>query len=308
MWRSAFLALSTNRGVHHVATRSTLAKKVASRFIAGETLTTAIEAAREINRWGASVELDYLGESVLDERQAEEAAAAYLQILDAIAEAGVGSHVSLKPSQMGQELSDTLCEQNIESVVERAAGYGSFVWVDMESSPYTERTVELYKRLRARHENVGIALQAYLHRCKADLREIVSVGGTIRLCKGAYQEPAQVAFPEKRDVDRNYALLSEMLLTSGLFQALGTHDEKMIDHTVEFVKARDLSKEGFEFQMLYGVRRDLQEKLIQEGYNLRVYVPFGDQWYPYFMRRLAERPANLFFLMGNLAREAMPTR
>lgn len=304
MWRSAFLYLSTNGGVRHIATNSKLAWKFASRFVAGETLASAVEAAREINRRGASVELDYLGESVLDRRQAEEAANAYLRMLDAIAESGVDSHVSLKPSQMGQELRDGLCYENVERILERAERYGNFVWVDIESSAYTERTVELYKTLRARHQNVGIALQAYLYRSKADIQKVISLGGTIRLCKGAYQEPPQVAFRDKKDVDRNYTALSEMLLGCGHFQALGTHDEKMIDHAIRFVQDRVIDRRSFEFQMLYGVRRDLQERLIQDGYRLRVYVPFGNQWYPYFMRRLAERPANLFFFVGNLAREA----
>lgn len=304
MWRSAFLYLSTNGSVRHIATNSSLAWRFASRFVAGETLDSAIEATREINRRGASVELDYLGESVLDRRQAKEAANAYLRMLDAIAASGVDSHVSLKPSQMGQGLSDDLCYQNIERVVERAESYGNFVWVDMESSAYTERTVRMYKGLRARHENIGVALQSYLHRCKADVREIVALGGTVRLCKGAYQEPPQVAFRDKRDVDRSYAILSEVLLGSGRFHALGTHDEKMIDHALRFAQAHGIDRRAFEFQMLYGVRRDLQERLVRDGYGLRVYVPFGDQWYPYFMRRLAERPANLLFLMGNLAREA----
>lgn len=308
MWRSAFLHLSTNGAVRHIATNSSLAWRFASRFVAGVTLDSAIEAARELNRKGASVELDYLGESVLDRRQAEEAAACYLHLLDAIATAGVDAHVSLKPSQMGQELSDDLCYQNVERIVQRAEEYGSFVWVDMESSSFTERTIRLYAALRPDHRNVGIALQSYLLRCKADVRRIVALGGTIRLCKGAYQEPPQVAYRDKRDVDRNYALLSEMLLDSGSFQALGTHDERMIDHAIHYANTRGIDRQAFEFQMLYGVRRDLQERLVQDGYKLRVYVPFGHQWYPYFMRRLAERPANLLFLVGNLVREAAPRR
>ncbi len=308
MWRSAFLHLSTNGGVRHIATNSKIAWRFASRFVAGVTLDSAIEAAREINRRGASVELDYLGESVLDRRQAEDATDSYLKMLDAIAAARVDAHVSLKPSQMGQELSDDLCYENIETIVRRAEELGNFVWVDMEGSPFTERTVRMYRALRSAHQNVGIALQSYLFRSKADVREIIALGGTIRLCKGAYREPPQVAFRDKRDVDRNYARLSEMLLESGHFQALGTHDEKMIDHAISFAQTRGIDRQAFEFQMLYGVRRDLQERLVQDGYKLRVYVPFGDQWYPYFMRRLAERPANLFFLVGSLAREVASRR
>jgi proline dehydrogenase len=207
---------------------------------------------------------------------------------------------------MGLAIDGDLCYQNIRKIVERAALHGNFVWVDIEDSPTIDRTIQIFKRLRAQYPNVGIALQSYLYRTRRDTEEILSLGGTIRLVKGAYQEPPEVAFPNKRDVDLSFRLLSELLLSSGQFQAIATHDEKMIQHAIEYARAHGIPKESFEFQMLYGVRRDLQERLVREGYRLRLYVPYGEQWYPYFMRRLAERPANLVFLLGNVARELLP--
>jgi len=308
MWRSAFLYLSTNAPVQHLATKSRVARKISSRFIAGDTLPEAVAATKALNSKGLTVELDFLGESVTDREQAEAARDTYLAMLDGISAGQADSQVSLKPSQMGQALSDELCYDNIEQVVLKAEGLGNFVWVDIEESPTVDRTIALFKKLRARHSNVGIALQSYLHRTRKDAQEVISMGGTIRLVKGAYQEPPEVAFPDKKDVDRNFKLLTEMMLSSGPFQAIGTHDEKMIQHAIDYAQAHNISKERFEFQMLYGVRRDLQERLASDGYNLRLYVPYGDRWYRYFMRRLAERPANVIFILGSVVREAMPTR
>ncbi len=306
MWRSVFLSLSTNSGVQHLATRSRLAKGISSRFVAGDTLDEAVAATRDLNRRGLTVEMDYLGESVTDRQQAEAAAAAYLEMLDGIAAGGADSQVSLKPTQMGLAISEELCYENVRRIVERAARYDNFVWVDIEDSPTIDSTIRIFKRLRTQYPNVGIALQSYLYRTRKDVEELLSVQGRIRLVKGAYKEPPEVAFPDKRDVDRSFRLLTELLLSSGLYHAIATHDEKMIQHAIGYARERGISKEDFEFQMLYGVRRDLQEQLARDGYRLRLYVPYGERWYPYFMRRLAERPANLVFLLGNVAREVLP--
>ncbi|MCL5960685.1 MAG: proline dehydrogenase family protein [Chloroflexi bacterium] len=303
MLRSTFLALSTNEPVRQLMTHNDLGWRVASRFVAGETIREAIAAAEELNRRGATVELDNLGEHVADRGKASQALDNYLDMLDQIAISGIEAHVSIKPSQMGQEVDDELCFNNILSVLERAGKYGNFVWIDMEGSDSTERTIRLYTRLRSSHEHVGLALQAYLYRCKSDLETIVSMGGTVRLVKGAYDEPAHIAFPHKSDVDRNFKLLTEMLLSCGRWHAIATHDEKMIEHATEFARANGISNQNFEFQMLYGIRRDLQARLLRDGYRVRIYVPYGEQWYPYFMRRLAERPANVLFLIKNLITE-----
>ncbi len=306
MWRSVFLSLSANSAVQQLATKSRLAKGISSRFVAGHTLEQAVAATKELNQRGATVEMDFLGESVTDPRQAEAATNTYLEMLDGITGAGIESQVSLKPTQMGLALGDELCYGNILKIVQRAERHGNFVWVDIEDSPTIDRTLRLFKRLRARHENVGIALQSYLYRTRKDVEEVLSAKGTIRLVKGAYREPPEVAFPNKKDVDRAFMLLTDALLSSGLYHAIATHDEKMIRHAIDFARDRGIGKDRFEFQMLYGVRRDLQEQLLRDGCRLRLYVPYGEQWYPYFMRRLAERPANLIFLMGNVVREALP--
>lgn len=304
MWRSAVLALSTNRAMRQIATRNGLGKRMASRFVAGETIDEAIAVAEDLNQRGATVELDYLGEHVTDEGQAVLAVKTYLDTLDRIANTRVDAHVSLKLSQMGQELGDELCYDNSRKLLERAAEYANFVWLDMEGSDSTERTIQLYKKLRAEYENVGIALQAYLYRSKADVEEILSIGGTVRLCKGAYSEPPEIAFPHKVEVDRNYKVLAEALISSGRYHAIATHDDKMIQHATRFAKARGADSQAFEFQMLYGIRRDLQARLLRDGRRLRIYVPFGEQWFPYFMRRLAERPANTLFLASSIVAEA----
>lgn len=305
MWRSVLLTMSASATVKQLMTGHAFGRWAASRFVAGESIDDAIAAAEEVNRRGAAAELDYLGEHVEDERQAAVAVGHYLSMVDRIVRARVDSHVSVKASQMGQELSDRLCEENMLKVISRAAELGIFVWLDMEDSRFTERTIQLYKNLRAQHDNVGIALQSYLYRTNSDVEEIIAVNGTVRLCKGAYDEPADVAFSRKEDVDRNFALLTEVLLTSGHQHAIATHDEKMIHHTIEFARSNGIGAQDFEFQMLYGVRRDLQARLVRDGYGLRIYIPYGEQWYPYLMRRLAERPANLLFLTRNVISEAL---
>ncbi len=304
MWRSAFLYLSSNRAARRIVAGSNLIwNAVGSRFVAGERLEDAIKAALELGRRGADVELDYLGENVQDLPQARAAGEVYLDLLERLKAAGLTSHISLKLTQMGLDVDADLCRSNLEAVVGRAEALGSFVWIDMEGSDYTDRTIETYLQLRAGHPGLGIALQAYLYRAKADLHRILSAGGTVRLTKGAYNEPASIAYPSKRDVDLSFQRLSELLLSSGTFQAIATHDEKMIRHAIEYARSNGVDRRAYEFQMLYGVRRDLQESLLREGYRVRVYVPYGSQWYPYFMRRLAERPANVFFLLGSVLRE-----
>ncbi len=303
MWRPVFLYLARSNNVRQLSTRLGVARQVALRFVAGESLTDAIAVTRDLNRRGAVAEIDYLGENVSARDQADAAANVYLDLLDRIGETHAEAQVSLKLTQMGLDLDPGHCLENVERVVTRAEQRGNFVWIDMESSDYTDRTLDVYRDLRARHANVGVAIQAYLHRSKADVDGILSIGGTVRLCKGAYLEPPEVAFADKRDVDRNFTVLAEMLLCSRHRQAIATHDERIIDRVNRFARENAIDKQGYEFQMLYGVRRDLQMRLLREGYQLRIYVPYGNEWYPYFMRRLAERPANLLFLLSNVVRE-----
>ena len=287
-----------------MTTTHPLARRIARRFVAGETIEDALAVTRELHRRGAGAEIDYLGENVHSPEQATASASAYLELIDRLTTVGTEAHVSLKPTQMGLAIDPELCFRNVTEVVERAAAPETLVWLDMEASEYTDRTLDLYRRVRADHENVGVAIQAYLHRSKADVQALLSVGGTVRLCKGAYMEPASVAIQDKTGVDNNFMVLADMLLSSRRYQAIATHDEKMIRHVVKFARANGIDSAAYEFHLLYGVRRDLQLRLLREGYRVRIYVPFGQEWYPYFMRRLAERPANLVFLVSSLAREA----
>ncbi len=303
MWRPVLLYLSRSTSVRQLSTRLGLARQIAFRFVAGETVADAIAVSRELNRGGAGAEIDYLGENVAERSQAEAAADTYLGLLDSIARERADAQLSLKLTQMGLDLDPALCRQNVERVVARAAEQGNFVWIDMESSEYTDRTLRMYRDLRLRNANVGVAIQACLYRSKSDVSSLLSEGGTIRLCKGAYLEPPHLAFPDKRDVDRSFSVLAELLLCSRRLQAIATHDERLIDQVIGFARNNGVDRQSFEFQMLYGVRRDLQQRLVRAGYRVRVYVPYGSEWYPYFMRRLAERPANLLFVLSNVARE-----
>ena len=281
---------------------SSLAQRLSKRFVAGETLDQALSVARKLNAEGITVTLDHLGESVTSLAEAAEARDVYLRTLDAIHAGGIQSNVSLKLTQFGLDLSGEQCLANVEQLVRRAAGIGSFVRVDMESSEYTDRTLELVRTLHARCGAVGVVIQAYLYRSKDDIAKLCEEQIGVRLCKGAYLEPSTVAFPQKADVDRSYMELTRLLLAQGVYPAIATHDEAVIEQTKQFVKANGIAAERFEFQMLYGIRRDLQRRLVTEGYRLRLYVPFGKAWYPYYMRRLAERPANVFFILRNLFR------
>lgn len=303
MWRSVFLKLSGNGPIRTVATRTAIGRQVASRFVAGETVDQAVAACRGLVSRGLSTQLDYLGENVHDQRQAAESVETYQRLLRTIKAEGLESHVSLKLTQMGLELGEATCMENVDQVVSLASELGTFVWLDMEGSDYTDRTLRAYEGLRHRHENVGVALQAALKRSEEDLKRVLSAGGVVRLCKGAYVEPPEIAHTRKKDVDRAFARMAEALVAGRNCQAIATHDERMIRHVARFARTARVDRQEFEFQMLYGVRRDLQAILARSGFRVRVYVPFGREWYPYLMRRLAERPANLLFVVSNVARE-----
>lgn len=276
---------------------------MASRFVAGLTVEEAIAACRRVNAEGIAISLDSLGESVTVEAEARAAAEVYDQLMDAIAAGGLNANVSLKLTQMGIAIAPELAEEMVSGLVAHAAATRSFVRIDMEDSQYTEATIALTERLHAKFPgSVGTVLQAYLYRTEKDAERLVRQGIRIRLCKGAYQEPPEVAFRRKADVDANYVKLMRRLITSGVFCGIATHDEKIVNDLLRFVRERGIARDAFEFQMLYGIRRDLQRRLARDGFRVRVYVPFGSAWYPYFMRRLAERPANVLFLARNLLR------
>jgi proline dehydrogenase len=305
MLRSALLYLSNQPKVFNFVRHNGLARKFAARFVAGETLDTVLDAVALLNAKGISASLDLLGESVHAEGEARAAGAEYIQILDRIAERKINANVSLKLTAMGLDLSRGLCVEIVREILDRARALDSFVRIDMESTQYTDVTVEMFYRdlYPTYGSHVGIVLQSYLRRTDADVARAVETQCRVRLCKGAYQEPAALAYPDKRDVDASYVRSMEVLIERGHYPGLATHDERIIMEAKRFAAAQGIKKERFEFQMLYGVRRDLQESLAREGYNVRVYVPFGTQWYPYLMRRLAERPANVAFITGNVIRE-----
>lgn len=300
--RSALIYLSRQEGLKDFAARFRLFKKLTTRFVAGETIDEAVAAIRELNGEGCSASFDHLNESVANPAEAEAEVQEYLEILARIDETGIKSNVSIKLTQFGLELDPELAYKNARAVVVEAARRGNFVRVDMEASSVTEQTVDIFKRLRAEFElnDTGIVLQSYLRRTYNDAEELVKLPARIRICKGAYNEPPEVAFPDKKDADENYIRVMQLLLSSGIYHGIATHDPKMIAATIDFAKRRGIGKDAFEFQMLYGVRRDLQRQLAKDGYNMRVYVPYGKHWYPYFMRRLAERPANIWFVLKNL--------
>ena len=307
MLRSALLYLSNQPRVFKFVRNNGLAKKFASRFVAGETLAEALAAVRALNGRGIRASLDLLGESVTNEREARAARDAYLEILDRIHAQRLDANVSVKLTAMGLDISEELCVALMQDILGRARDYETFVRVDMESSEYTERTLHLFEhRLYPLfRSHVGIVLQSYLYRTFTDIEYALQIGCRVRLCKGAYKEPASVAYAEKKDVDANYVKCLHALLLHGNYPGIATHDPAIINEAKRFARENDIAPSRFEFQMLYGVRRDLQERLVREGYNVRVYVPFGTQWYPYLMRRLAERPANVAFITGNVLREMM---
>jgi proline dehydrogenase len=306
--RSFFIGLSTNKAFRAFSERSVIGRRISRRFVAGMTIEEAIAATAALNAEGIDVTIDSLGESVLLVAQAEESAAIYHQLLDAIEKRGLSANISVKLTQMGMDIGGpgagpTLAERIVGELVQRAAAHGNFVRVDMESSDYTEATLAMTERLHQRFPDaVGTVLQAYLFRTGDDTRRLLGQGIRIRLCKGAYNEPADRAFPAKSDVDANYSKLMKIMVTSPVFCGIATHDEALIDELLRFVDHERVDRAAFEFQMLYGIRRDLQRKLVAQGFRVRVYLPFGHEWFPYFMRRLAERPANVFFLAKNVFR------
>lgn len=300
--KSAFLYLSTSERFKKFLTRFQSFNNVTHRFVAGEDVADAVDAIRQLNRQGISASFDHLGESITSEAETRTEVNEYVHVLESIHESGLDSNVSVKLTQLGLDVSPDLCYANTRTIVEAALRYNNFVRIDMEDSTKTDATLEVFKRLRAEFENVGIVLQAYLYRSEKDTEELLKLGARIRICKGAYKEPASVAFPKKADVDANYVKLTKLLLTSGVYHGIATHDEKMIAAATKFAKERNISPDRYEFQMLYGIRRDLQQKLVGKGYRMRVYVPYGRYWYPYFMRRLAERPANIWFVLRNMIR------
>jgi proline dehydrogenase len=300
--RSALIYLSRQEGLKEFAARFSLFRKLTTRFIAGETIDEAIAAIREINAHGCTASFDHLNEGVTNAKATEAEVAEYLNVLARIDDTGIKSNVSIKLTQFGLEIDPELAYRNARRIVEDAKRRGNFVRVDMEGSNVTQATLDIFNRLRSEFElnDVGIVVQSYLYRTKEDVASLLKIPARIRLCKGAYNEPAEVAYPEKKDTDDNYVRVMKMLLSSGVYHGIATHDPKMIDATIDFAQREGIGKDAFEFQMLYGIRRDLQEKLARDGYGMRVYVPFGKHWYPYFMRRLAERPANIWFVLKNL--------
>lgn len=310
MLRSALLYLSNQPRVFRFVRNNRLAKRFARRFVAGEALDDALGAVRALNDKGITASLDLLGESVTNEREARAAGTAYVAMLDRIHAQGVDANVSVKLTAMGLDISEDLCVDIMHDVLGRAQSLDSFVRLDMESTAYTERTLRLFEdRLYPTYkDHVGIVLQSYLYRTASDVERAIQLQCRVRLCKGAYKEPASLAFPQKRDVDANYLKCMQALLEHGNYPGIATHDPELIEAARRFVTERRIDRSRFEFQMLYGVRRDLQEQLVRDGYRMRVYVPFGTQWYPYLMRRLAERPANVAFMTGNIVREMLPGR
>jgi len=304
---TGLLWLSEQPRVFRFVRSNGLARRMASRFVAGETVENALKVLRELNAAGISGTLDLLGEAVRSPAEARAARDIYLQALDRIKAVGADSNVSLKLTQMGIDIEEQECVENVRAIASRAMAHGSFVRIDMEASAYAERTLALFTR--AFHpefgDAVGVVLQSYLRRTEQDVADMIALGARVRLCKGAYQESADVAFPDKKDVDANYVACMERLLERGNYPAIATHDERIIIRTKAYAATRGISPTRFEFQMLFGVRRDLQRALRREGYRVRVYVPFGDQWYSYLMRRLAERPANIAFLLSSLVKESL---
>jgi proline dehydrogenase len=302
MLRSLLLRLSASKSVARWVTSNASTRRMARRFVAGETLDDAIAAARDCQRAGMFVSLDYLGENVATVADAQRARDAFLEVYDRIAQENLNANVSCKLSQLGLDLSLDFCEGLVYSIAERAAKHDNFLRVDMEGSLYTQRTIEIVKRVRGRIPAVGTVIQSYLFRSESDTEDLLAYGCRIRLCKGAYKERPEIAFPRKRDVDANYVRLMQLLLASDIYHGIATHDPRMIAETIRFAAERKISKQEFEFQMLFGVRTDLQRMLVRDGYRLRIYIPYGRDWFPYFMRRLAERPANVAFFLRNLFR------
>jgi proline dehydrogenase len=305
LFRAFFIFLSESRLLRGIAERSAIGRRMSRRFVAGTTVSDALDATKARNDIGMSVSIDNLGENVTNAEEAKHSAQLYHELLDAIAQRKLDANVSLKLTHMGLDVDEKLARGLVSDIVDHAARLGSFVRIDMEGSPYTEKTLAIVRELHAKPGHagrVGAVIQSYLRRSEADVRALCTEGIRIRLCKGAYKEAADIAFQEKSDVDANFVSLMKIMLKSGTYHGIATHDEKMIDATKAFARAENIASDKFEFQMLHGVRRELQQQLVRDGWRMRVYIPFGTEWYPYLMRRLAERPANVFFILRNLFR------
>ncbi len=305
MLRQLFIGLSESKRIRDLAERSPLGQRTSRRFVAGTTLEEGMAATRTCNEQGMAVTIDHLGENVTNVAEARASAQSYHQVLDAIHTRGLNANVSCKLTHLGFDVDACLCKELICSLVTHAAGLRSFVRVDMEGSPYTQRTLDLVRELHrsvSDADAVGTVIQSYLHRSERDVEQLCAEGIRIRLVKGAYKEPPEIAFQRKSEVDASFVRLMKMLLKSGLYHAIATHDERIIEETICFAGKEKIAPDAFEFQMLYGIRRDLQQQLVREGWRVRVYIPFGTEWYPYFMRRLAERPANVWFIVKNMLR------
>lgn len=303
--RATLLCLSRHRGLRAWAEHSPLARRLSARFIAGRTLEDALNVCRRIRAQGIAATLDYLGENVTTPEEAVACRDMCIRALRELHAAGLEPNVSLKLTQFGLDLDAAACEANVDALVKLAAELGGFVRIDMEGSAYTDRTLQLVRSVHARHSACGTVLQACLFRTPHDLAALTAEGIRVRLCKGAYLEPPEIAFAKKADVDRHYIGIAHHLLGAtqthpGCYPAIATHDERVIDRIERFAANNRIARDAFEFQMLYGIRRDLQTRLVEDGCRMRLYVPFGEAWFPYFMRRLAERPANLLFLLRNL--------
>jgi proline dehydrogenase len=307
MLRTFFVRLSENPSLRSFAESSSLGRRVSGRFVAGTEIADAVRATQAINRAGMSVSIDNLGENVTNPDEARHSAQLYQQILEAIAGNHLNANISLKLTHMGLDVDEKLARDIVSGLVAKAAAMNpaGFVRVDMEGSPYTQRTLDFVHelhRMPGKANSVGTVIQAYLKRSESDIEKLLAEGIRIRLCKGAYKEPPEIAFPAKSDVDANYVKLMKILMKSGIYHGLATHDESIIHQAQAFATGEKLSRDSFEFQMLYGIRRDLQRRLVRDGWRLRIYIPFGAEWYPYFMRRLGERPANVLFIARNLLR------
>lgn len=300
--RAVVLKVASLPPVRQLITRGRPFRRLVDRFIAGESLQDAIRVAKQLQSKGMKVSIDYLGESVRDAEMAQAIVEEYLRVLPALAQAKLDPQVSLKLTQLGLDVDPEYCLHNLERIVQCAQEVGGFVRIDMESSEYTQRTLDIFSALHERYANLGVVIQAYLYRSEEDLDRLIGCKASVRLCKGAYAEPSAVAYPRRSEVDAAYRRLMQKLLTHGHAPALATHDASIIRDAIAFARQSNLSPQRFEFEMLYGIRRDLQEQLVAQGYQMRVYVPFGDAWYPYFTRRLAERPANLLFFLRHALR------
>jgi proline dehydrogenase len=305
MLRALFIGLSTNHALRRFAEHSPMGQKMSRRFVAGTTVEELLVAATAVNQKGMTVSVDNLGENVTNPEEARASAQLYHRLLDEIAQRGLQANVSLKLTHMGLDVDENLARELVCGLVEHAVRLDSFVRVDMEGSPYTQKTLDFVHELHRRPGHagrVGAVIQSYMRRSEQDVEKLLAAGVRIRLCKGAYKEPPEIAFQRKSEVDGNYLKLMKTLLKSGVYHGIATHDERIILATERFARAEKIAPDQFEFQMLYGIRRDLQERLVGEGWRMRVYIPFGTEWYPYLMRRLAERPANVFFIAKNIFR------